>query len=58
MTNTKLNYNGIWKQNVSTSENALKKTPLLRVDSDIKIPESCTSLRVKLSADSSANRRA
>ena len=25
MTNTKLNYNGIWKQNVSTSENALKK---------------------------------
>lgn len=25
MTNTKSNYNGIWKQNVSTSENALKK---------------------------------
>ena len=25
MTNTKSNYNGIWKQNVSTPENALKK---------------------------------
>ena len=40
MTNTKLNYNGIWKQNVSTSENALKNTTFasgLICTSDINI---------------------